>query len=405
MVRELGISLYLFVFRILFNLFKLCPQRKKTVSVASFGDNIFYTARSLRELSDEDIIILKGSSCRYEFDPSIGYVVPFDLKRPIAYLQSIYHLATATTILVDTYYGFLAAAKFKKGTNCVQLWHAAGAIKQFGLLDPSIENRTPNAKDRFQKVYDNFHYCVAGSEKMATIFKKSFGLTDDRIIRTGTPRTDILFDSGKQQHIYQDLVNKYPAIKGKKIMLYAPTFRANQLSNIQFELDIKKLYEQLSDDYALLVKAHPAVNFTLSDAYKDFAFDVSDVKDTNSLLLVVDLLITDYSSIPFEYALLEKPMIFFAYDMEEYEITSGLMPDFENQMPGPVVFSTEAIIRAVKQNAFDKKQIQAFAAKWNEYSDGKASLKLAKVLLGIEEKEKAAVSNKLSQQVQIGDTK
>lgn len=391
MARELGITIYLFVFRILFNMFKLFPQRKKTVGVASFGDNIFYTVNSLNNLADEEIFILKDSSCRYEFDSSVCSIITFDMKHPISFLKSIYHLATATTILVDTYYGFLSVTSFRKGTTCIQLWHAAGAIKHFGLMDPSNEFRSEKAIERFQQVYNRFDYTVVGSDKMANTFRKSFGLPDERMLRTGIPRSDILFDEKVKVQSRQDAVERFPAIKGKKIILYAPTFREQQLSNYKLELDIKQLHRALSDEYVLFIKLHPAVSNNISFSYGDFVFDASDYKDTNALLLITDLLITDYSSIPFEYALLEKPMIFFAYDPEEYKVTSGLIEDYESQMPGPVVASTEAIILAIKENKFDINQIIAFAKDWNEFSDGHSSMNLAKFITDSEVKERILV--------------
>ena len=119
-----------------------------------------------------------------------------------------------------------------------------------------------------------------------------------------------------------------------------------------------------------------------------FVYDVSYFTETNALLLVTDILISDYSSIPFEYALLEKPMIFFAYDMDEYKITNGLIRDYEEQMPGPVVFTTFEIIRTIKEDDFDLGQVRAFSDKWNEYSTGNASMNLAKFIAGVEEEEK-----------------
>lgn len=387
MARELAISIYLFVFRILFNTFKLFPQKDKTIGIASFGDNIFFATKSLRSLSDEEIVILKDSSCKYQFDESIATVISFDIKHPIAYLKSIYHLATATTVIVDTYYGFLAVTKFRPGTTCIQLWHAAGAIKRFGLMDPSNEARTPRALDRFEQVYDRFNYTVVGSDNMAEVFKNSFGLTDDRILRTGVPRSDILFDRIEKKQVSEHINRIYPNIGDRKVILYTPTFREQQFSNYQLELDIQQLYKELANEYVLFIKLHPTVSNFVSEKYEDFVFDVSDYKDTNKLLLIADLLISDYSSIPFEYAILEKPMIFFAYDMDTYRITSGLIDDYENQMPGPVVSSTLEIINIIREDAFDMGQIKEFKEQWNAYSDGNSSMNLAHFLTNTEEKE------------------
>lgn len=391
MAKEIIISVYLFVFRILFNFFKLFPLKRKTVGVATFGDNIFYTMKAMMKLSNEETVVLKTASCKYRFNRLNATVIPFTLRHPIAYVQSIYHLATATTILVDTYYGFLAASNFRQDVTCIQLWHAGGAIKQFGLLDPSNKFRSKKAIKRFKQVYSKFDYTVVGSEMMAKTFKESFGLTDNRILRTGIPRSDVLFDYSMKEHVYNEMVEKHPSIKDKKIILYAPTFRSNQLSNYQSQLNIDKLYRELSDEYVLFIKPHPAITYKISEQYEGFVYDVSDFYDTNQLLLIVDLLITDYSSIPFEFALLQKPMVFFAYDMEEYRIKSGLISDYEHQVPGPVVFSTEAIILAIKNNKFDYKRIQEFANTWNEYSKGNSSIHLAKYITRTEETRKEKV--------------
>ncbi|WP_077706355.1 CDP-glycerol glycerophosphotransferase family protein [Virgibacillus dokdonensis] len=393
MGKEIAISLYLFVFRILFNFFKQFPLKTKTVCVATFGDNIFYTTQSISDISNEKMVILKSGSCKHPFYHSKATIISFSLKRPIAYIQSIYHLATAKTIIVDNYYGFLAATAFKEEVTCVQVWHAAGAIKKFGLKDPTNKYRAKKANKRFQKVYNSFDYTVVGSERMAETFKESFGLTDDRILRTGIPRSDVLFDDSTRDRIYNQLTEKHPLINNRKIILYAPTFRSNQLNDYQIQLDLEKLYQEISDDYVLLIKPHPAVTFEISEAFQDFVYNVSEFYDTNQLLLITDILITDYSSIPFEFALLEKPMIFFAYDLEEYRITSGLIDNYEDQMPGPIADSTEAVILAIKEDNFNYEQIKEFAKQWNEYSNGTASLNLAKYLTNTElkEREKAII--------------
>ncbi|MFD2044501.1 CDP-glycerol glycerophosphotransferase family protein [Ornithinibacillus salinisoli] len=323
---------------------------------------------------------MKEKSCKYTFDPSINKIIPFDIKHPFAYLESIYHLATATTILVDNYQGFLAVTNFKKNSTCIQLWHAAGAIKQFGLNDPSTSTRSNRAKERFQQVYNRFHYTVVGSEKMATIFQQNFNLSNERIIRTGIPRTDVFFNTEKKLLANSNLNRHIPEINNKKIILYAPTFRENQLNNYQLKLNIEELCEEFSDEYVLFIRVHPAVSFTLPNKYRDFAYDMSGYFDINHLLLQSDILITDYSSIPFEYSLLRKPMIFFAYDVEEYRLTSGLMKDYENQMPGPIVFSTDEIIQTIKHNKYKLNDIQFFANQWNEYSRGNSSLNVARFI-------------------------
>lgn len=391
MARELAISTYLFLFRVIFAFFKLFPKRQKTVCVASFGDNIHYTARALRHISDDKIIVLKDPNCNYQFDLSVTDVLRFNPLHPFAYLQSIYHLATASTILIDNYFGFLAVTNFKKGVNCIQLWHAAGALKQFGLMDPSIRTRNPGAKERFHKVYSRFHYTVVGSEKMADIFKLSFGLSDESIIRTGIPRTDIFFSATDRQWIRQKLKQEFPVIKQKKVILYAPTFRDDELKDYHVQLDFKQLFDELSDDYVLFIKNHPAVTYTLDEKYNGFVVDVSNYDEVNHLMLISDLLITDYSSIPCEYALLNKPMIFYAYDLQEYKNSRGLLDNYQDEMPGPIAYTTEDIIRIIERDVSNDTKTKAYASLWNSHSKGNSSMNLALFLTGAEKKQKALV--------------
>src|SRR5690606_20333793 len=140
-VREIAIQFYLFVFRFFFNLFSICPQKKKTTFVASFGDNALFVMKELQKRTEDQIVILKTDSCRVDFD---GKVLNFEPRHFPDWIRSIYHLATSQNIFIDNYFGFLAAIKFKANVKCIQLWHAAGAIKQFGLRDPSNESRSPH---------------------------------------------------------------------------------------------------------------------------------------------------------------------------------------------------------------------------------------------------------------------
>lgn len=377
MARELAITLYLFVFRMLFNSCKLFPQKKKTVFVASFGDNILFTLKELEKQRDEQVIILKTSHCKITFkDASNRKQYDFKPANLVDWIKSIYHLATSHTIFVDNYYGFLAATKFKPNTKCIQLWHAAGAIKQFGLKDLSIANRSPKAYERFKQVYQRFNHVVVGSENMATIFQEGFGLSDDQILRTGVPRTDFFFNGSDKQEVTKTFEVLFPFIKDRKVILYAPTYRDNELNVSQLQLDIEKMYTTLKEEYVLFLRLHPAVKVEFKNVYPDFVFNVSNNYNINHLLIITDILITDYSSIPFEFALLNRPMIFFAYDIDEYADARGFWDNYDKLVPGPIVESTNDLIDVLQTTDYDKQQIETFSKEWNQYSDGNSSKRL-----------------------------
>ncbi|HAM80642.1 CDP-glycerol glycerophosphotransferase family protein [Ornithinibacillus bavariensis] len=382
MFRELLIFLYLTTFRIPFTFFKLFPQKKKTVFVASFGDNSLFIAKEVAKQTDDQIVILKDSQCKLDFrqdDPN-WTVIEFKVSHLLGWFRSIYHLATSQKVFVDNYFGFLSVARFKKNVQCIQLWHAAGAIKKFGLEDPSIKERTPGTIKRFIKVYDRFNYVAVGSERMATIFQRSFGLSDDRMLRVGIPRTDFFFNSLEKQKADKLLKEEIPVIGKKRVILYAPTFRNDHLVNPEIVLDIQALYKKLSNQYILLLRLHPAVHAAFENDFPGFVFNVSKGYDINHLLVITDILITDYSSIPFEFSLLERPMIFYAYDLQDYRKERGFWEDYEKLVPGPIVENTDEIIELIEHSQFDLKRIQTFAAEWNQYSTGSSSKNMVKSL-------------------------
>ncbi|WP_404455643.1 CDP-glycerol glycerophosphotransferase family protein [Virgibacillus necropolis] len=381
MVREIAITVYLFVFRTLFHMFNLFPQKKKTVFVASFGDNILFTLDELEKQVNTQVIILKTSQCKINFGhTSTRKIIIFELSHLFSWIRSIYHLATADKVLVDNYFGFLAVTDFKPNVQCIQLWHAVGAIKQFSLKDPTVKNRTERANARFKKVYRRFTHIVVGSEKMIPIFHESFGVSKRVFLRTGVPRTDFFYETAKMHEVEQNLKSTFPITKRKKVILYAPTYRDQELDRMKIELDIKKLEAQLSDEYVLFLRLHPAVKHKYKDADSNFVYDVTHIADLNQLLVITDILITDYSSIPFEFSMLQRPIVFFAYDLEEYNENVGFWEDYETLVPGPVVRNTDDLLETIAENKFDLQQVKEFADEWNQYSKGNSSEKLVKAL-------------------------
>ena len=174
----------------------------------------------------------------------------------------------------------------------------------------------------------------------------------------------------------------FPIINKKKVILYAPTYRDDELSVSDLKLDLAKMYQALKDEYVLFLRLHPAVRVDLTNDFPDFIFNVSNYHDVNHLLTVTDLLITDYSSIPFEFSLLHKPMVFFAYDLEEYAQSRGFWEPYEELVPGPIVENTSELINVLKNEQFNMDLISTFALQWNEYSTGSSSEQLVKSLYG-----------------------
>lgn len=384
MVREFIISIYLFFFSLLFRIFKRFPQKNKIVFVVTFIENSSYIYDELKKQDPACETIFLANRRVYSFfakyDESV--VLKFHPKHMKDFLISIYHLATSKVVIVDNYYGFLSAITFRKDVTVFQIWHASGAIKQFGLMDPSTKNRSQKAKDRFQRVYNQFDKIIVGSEAMSTIFQQAFGLPESRMLRTGMPKTDVFFDKEAIDIIQKQMILKFPYLEGKKIILYVPTYRDNELDHFHLALDLVKMNQALSNEYIVLLRLHPAIKNQVDlNSFDGFVYDFSQYKKLNDLLFITDILITDYSSIPFDFSLLQKPMIFFPYDLKEYEAARGFWEPYDKMVPGPIAYSTEEIIEIIQGKKFCTSAADRFRMKWNEYSKGHSSEKVASWIL------------------------
>ncbi|MBU5212110.1 CDP-glycerol glycerophosphotransferase family protein [Heyndrickxia oleronia] len=385
MVREVLIWLYLIFFKFQFNLFKWLPLKQKITFIVSFSQNSLFIYEELkRRKVPLKIVFLCEPSCYEDVKERIdGDALLLKNQNVFKMAKGIYHLATSKFIIIDNYFAFLSTVKFKDEAQCIQLWHAAGAIKTFGFRDHSIKSRTNSANRRFTKVYQQFHKIVVGSDLMASIFMEAFKLTEDHIIRTGIPRTDFFYQINEQEKRKKEWMHSHPFLKNKKVILYAPTFRDGNVKHFEKILDINYLYHSLGEEYVILIKLHPTVQEKLDfdyDLYKGFIYDFSYYKDVNDILLITDYLITDYSSIPYEFSLLGKPMIFYPFDLEQYEIERGLWGKYEDLVPGPVVFNTEQMVYVIKENKFDLNRVKEFSNIWNKYSEGYSSKNLVDYL-------------------------
>ncbi|HFJ9318157.1 CDP-glycerol--glycerophosphate glycerophosphotransferase [Bacillus anthracis] len=377
MIREIQIAIYLTIFRLLFNLFRVFPIQKKATFIMSYGENALSIYEKMREKkTDLDVVFLYKPTCKYKLKdyPEVKSY-QFETLSIVNMIEAVYHLTTSKHVIIDNYFGFLSAVKFRKGTECIQLWHAAGAIKRFGLLATVFKKRNRRAQKRFVKVYNNFHKIVVGSDALATVYADAFNLSQDQMLSTGIPRTDLFFDKVKKKQIINNFLNENQFLRGKKIILYAPTFRDGEIEHFNLNLNLEEIYKELHQEYIFLIKLHPAVRNKINylKQYSDFIFDYSLYPNVNELLLITDILITDYSSIPFEFCLLNKPMIFYPYDLEQYKKQRGFIEDYHATVPGPVVYSTKELIEVIQKNDFNMNDINTFSQKWNQYSKGNSS--------------------------------
>ena len=378
MIKEIVTECYLWLVKIFWLFFGYRELANKVVFVCSFPENNLFVYRELKsKRPDLRFVFLCRRGCMTAMGRTGESVFPIESFFPWRIGRTVYHLATTKMVVVDNYYSFLSVLRLRKNVRCLQLWHACGAFKAFGLEDHTIAMRPNRAKQRFRQVYNRFDKIAVGSDRMEEIFELSFGLDDSHFLYSGIPRTDILFNQTAIASVKDRFKIRYG---GRKVILYAPTFREKKKIE-KLTIDLTKMEKELSDDYVLLLRSHPLANVKNGMSRDShFVFDCSAENSIDELLLGTDILITDYSSIPFEFSLLGRPMIFFPYDLEQYKLVRGLMENYDKTVPGPIAHSTEEVISYIKADAFDLQRIRSFAQVWNKYSQGRSSNNVAQYI-------------------------
>ena len=290
--------------------------------------------------------------------------------------------ATSKVVIVDDYFRLLNLVTKRDEVKLFQLWHACGAFKTFGFTRLGKKGG-PKQTDPNHRMYD---YAIVSSKEIAKHYAEGFGLSDENVVATGIPRTDIFMDKEYEKNIQLSFYERYPQLKNKKIMLFAPTFRGNGQMSAYYPLDafdIEKAYEGLGGEYAILIKLHPFCQerFEIPEKYSDFIIDMSEEDELNDLLFVTDLLVTDYSSVIFEASLRDIPMMFYAFDLYDYISSRDFYYDFESFVPGKIVFSENELIACVKNQDFEQEKVNGFKNKFFDDLDGKSSERVAHLIL------------------------
>jgi CDP-ribitol ribitolphosphotransferase len=354
--------------RVLGWLFSLLPARPRNVVLA--------TARTTS--LDGNLLHLHAAVRRYRPDVDVtmllepyGYGLGAKLRYLGRVVRGMYHLRTAGLFIVDNAYLPIHVARHGSRTTVVQVWHAAGALKRFG-----VDTVQPLAEPERTFLHRHYDWVVTAGEASRLPWARAFRTSMDRVIPLGSARTDFFFDADARATAAERLRSSYPALADRRVVVYAPTFRgrgrAKRASSL---LDGSRLRDALPLTDVLVLKGHPNLDPALV-ATEGFDVVVDRRSDINELLSVTDILITDYSSSIFEYALLRRPLVLLVGDLDEYERDPGLYLDYRREMIGTQVSDTDGVIDAILADRFDLDGYDAFIARHLGACDGNVSRRI-----------------------------
>jgi CDP-glycerol glycerophosphotransferase (TagB/SpsB family) len=302
-------------------------------------------------------------------------------------VRSGYHLATARLFVVADYYFPMYVIAPRRDTTFVQVWHACGAFKKFGY---SVLDKGFGADEEYVRsipIHANYDMCLVSAARFASFYADAFRLPVERFTSgLGIPRTDLFFDDARVERTAVELRRRYAIPEDRRVILCAPTFRGERITVARdpTELDLAALAGVLRDDHVVLLRSHPFVRARVAadPALAGFVIDVSDYPEMNDLMLVSDVLVTDYSSAMYEFALLGRPIVFFAPDHAAYEAERGFYLDFPADLPGPVFTTSAELALYLRAGVFEIQRVRRFAADSFDMADGNATERFIDEVVG-----------------------
>lgn len=371
-MRESIVQIYLLLFRIFYRIFCLLPVRPVTLFWVTYGDNVKpINDALLTEFPNEKrYLIYDKKFVKYPEAWSAEYALPY---RRLRFIRLAYLLATSKHHFIDNYIGEYSVAPIRQGTKRIQLWHAAGTLKKFGLTSSKSLMVPKHVLRRFKRVYQRYGDFIVPGGACAKQFMGPHDLPRTVFKTFGVPRTDYWFDE-QHQHTKKKLHDAYVK-QERRILLYAPTYREYN----GMEGQTVRQLEQLTDQgWTILVKLHPTVRSMFTHQKKHVHF-VTDEYSINDYLLITDVLITDYSSIPFESCLLDVPTILYTPDIDTYRQIPGIIDSYPDPLPVTCTNQFHVILNWINSDAAleeSRTAMEKFKTVWYTEQPGQATRRI-----------------------------
>ncbi|OCA12811.1 hypothetical protein BBD66_07575 [Mammaliicoccus sciuri] len=234
----------------------------------------------------------------------------------------------------------------KENQIYIQTWHGT-PLKRLANDMKVVRmpgTTTAKYKKNFYAETSRWDYLVSPNRYSTNIFKTAFWMDEERTWEIGYPRNDILVNRSNDQEYINQIKKDLNLPEDKKVIMYAPTWRDDEFVKkgqylFDLKINLENLQKELGENYVILLRMHYLIANALDlNGYEDFAIDVSNYSDISELYLISDALITDYSSVMFDFGILKRPQYFFAYDIEKYDKgLRGFYMDYMNDLPGEII--------------------------------------------------------------------
>lgn len=313
-------------------------------------NKIVYMSRQSNTVSEDFSLLMEAMDSNIE---QVALCQKINKTYPLHMLRQMYHFATSKVVIVDGYCIVACVLEHSKRNTVIQIWHAATAIKKFGWQTVGKPSGTKKKTAEIMKMHQGYDYIISPSSITADFYEKAFNVSASKIRLMGMPHFTTLNDFKNKEK----MVSKYNSLIEKQNIVYIPTFRKNE------KIPYKKLASKIDyKKFNFIVRLHPLYREESDDPNIIMDYDFS----TYDWMKMADIIISDYSSLIVEAALLEKKLFFYVYDIDNYQEDPGMNVNAMESVLSKYAFRDAKDLVSALDKPYDMNSLRAFKNKFVE---------------------------------------
>ena len=357
--RKILIMLVKSIFNYLYKIFSIIHKNKKN-NILLMSETRTPIGGNLKALDDR----LKERKINEKYKISYSFFKTLEqgkISIVIKWFKLIWIISKQKMIFIDDYSPIFKFVDLDKNTELIQLWHAGVGFKSVGYARFGFSGPEP-----YNSCHRKYDYAIVGAKALIPVYQEVFGIDKDKILPYGLPRLDNFLDKKNIVAAKERIYSKYQNLVNKKIILFAPTFRGSGQKEAYYPYEKINLNEMFNlcqkENYIFAIKMHPFVRkkIVIPEEYKDYIIDLSDYNDINELFYITDILITDYSSNIYDFSLLNKPILFYTFDLDTYQLINKVHRPIREYAPGKICMNFEELITAIADKDFEIEKLEKF---------------------------------------------
>ena len=358
-IKKFFIKIFKYLFKFMFWIFNILHPNKKN-KILLMSETRSPISGNLKAL-DKRLKVRKVNE-KYKISYSFNKTLELNnFQLILKWIRLSWIISKQEKIFIDDYSPIFKYINLGKKSKLIQVWHAGVGFKSVGYARFGFGGSEP-----YESCHRKYDYAIVASKALIPVYSEVFGIDEEKILPYGLPRLDNYLEDTRIDKIKEKLYSNYSILKDKKIILFAPTFRGKGQKNAHYPFEKINLEETFKlcekKNMLFIIKMHPFIkeHIEIPKEFKTRIIDFSDYPEINDLLYITDILITDYSSNIYDFSLLNRPILFYTFDLEKYELINKVHRPIKEYAPGKVCYTFNEILNAIYQDDFEIEKLERY---------------------------------------------